>query len=224
MTEQTTPEAGEVRAVWAMTAGEVADVLDALEAADVAACSWCEEATDGELARTGAGEHDDECPMAGTGRFCQRAGELRRLAGLPVDYENARDALDSISRPGPDADGPRWERTIYVEWAAGDMDEALELEGDTLAAIVRLPGVTNVDAGEWVKEGETEPTDDLDPEEVAARIPPTFPVQPVQIGTPGSATCGTCGLSWDDDPDEPTAWTPAPSGRCPFEPWHEAGA
>ena len=28
-------------------------------------------------------------------------------------------------------------------------------------------------------------------------------------------TCGRCGRTWDDA--APTAWTPAPSGRCPFE-------
>lgn len=32
------------------------------------------------------------------------------------------------------------------------------------------------------------------------------------------ATCGSCGLSWDDS--IPTSWTPAPSGRCPFEYQH----
>lgn len=31
-------------------------------------------------------------------------------------------------------------------------------------------------------------------------------------------TCGTCGRSWDDA--IPTTWTPAPSGRCPFEYYH----
>lgn len=32
---------------------------------------------------------------------------------------------------------------------------------------------------------------------------------------PDLATCGTCGRTWDDA--VPTATTPAPSGRCPFE-------
>lgn len=31
--------------------------------------------------------------------------------------------------------------------------------------------------------------------------------------------CGACGRAWDDD--KPTGWTPAPSGRCPFEYWHK---
>jgi hypothetical protein len=29
------------------------------------------------------------------------------------------------------------------------------------------------------------------------------------------ATCGTCGVSWNDALI--TGWTPAPSGRCPYE-------
>jgi hypothetical protein len=32
-------------------------------------------------------------------------------------------------------------------------------------------------------------------------------------------TCGACGRSWDDA--VVTSWTPAPSGRCPFEDDHE---
>lgn len=33
------------------------------------------------------------------------------------------------------------------------------------------------------------------------------------------ATCGTCGRSWDDA--VPSAVTPAPSARCPFEYSHK---
>lgn len=33
------------------------------------------------------------------------------------------------------------------------------------------------------------------------------------------ATCWTCGRTWDDG--VPTAWTPAPSARCPFEYSHK---
>lgn len=52
------------------------------------------------------------------------------------------------------------------------------------------------------------------------RIPKNFEVQPLKPGEnpPGKTTCGSCGLSWDDD--KPTTWTPAPSGRCPFEYFH----
>jgi len=34
-----------------------------------------------------------------------------------------------------------------------------------------------------------------------------------------AATCGACGRSWDDTVS--TAWTPVPSGRCPFEYEHD---
>lgn len=33
------------------------------------------------------------------------------------------------------------------------------------------------------------------------------------------STCGTCLRSWDDS--KPTSLTPAPSGRCPFEYFHD---
>jgi hypothetical protein len=52
-------------------------------------------------------------------------------------------------------------------------------------------------------------------------IPADFPVQPIEPGDPAAvdpATCGTCGLTWDDGIS--TSWTPAPSGRCPFEYFH----
>lgn len=35
---------------------------------------------------------------------------------------------------------------------------------------------------------------------------------------PNYATCGTCDRTWDDS--VATSWTPAPSGRCPFEDEH----
>lgn len=34
------------------------------------------------------------------------------------------------------------------------------------------------------------------------------------------ATCGACGRTWDDG--IPTAWTPAPAARCPFEHAHRS--
>jgi hypothetical protein len=54
----------------------------------------------------------------------------------------------------------------------------------------------------------------------AVRVPRDFEVQPLKPGEnpPGKATCGSCGLSWDDA--KPTRWTPAPSARCPFEYFH----
>lgn len=51
-------------------------------------------------------------------------------------------------------------------------------------------------------------------------IPRGFAVQPLKPGQEAKdkCTCGTCGLSWDDA--IPTSYTPAPSGRCPFEYFH----
>lgn len=53
------------------------------------------------------------------------------------------------------------------------------------------------------------------------QIPADFPVQPIDPDDPAAidpATCGTCELTWDDGIG--TTWTPAPSGRCPFEYFH----
>jgi hypothetical protein len=51
-------------------------------------------------------------------------------------------------------------------------------------------------------------------------IPPDFPVRPLAKlhFTDNEVTCGQCGLTWDDS--ILTGWTPAPSGRCPFEYFH----
>lgn len=46
-------------------------------------------------------------------------------------------------------------------------------------------------------------------------------VKYVAPGNPAPASftrCGTCKRAWDDT--RSTDWTPAPSGRCPFEYWH----
>lgn len=53
-------------------------------------------------------------------------------------------------------------------------------------------------------------------------IPADFEVRPISPDDSAAtdpATCGTCGLTWDDA--KPTSWTPAPSGRCPFEYFHK---
>lgn len=40
---------------------------------------------------------------------------------------------------------------------------------------------------------------------------------------PGTFTrCLSCGRAWDDA--KPTAYTPAPAARCPFEHWHKETA
>jgi hypothetical protein len=59
---------------------------------------------------------------------------------------------------------------------------------------------------------------------MAIKIPKTWPVQPFNLLAGDilsrRATCGACGLSWDDG--RSTSMTPTPSGRCPFESFHEA--
>lgn len=52
-------------------------------------------------------------------------------------------------------------------------------------------------------------------------VPRDFEVRPLRKGQKAKdrATCGQCGLSWDDA--KPTTWTPAPSARCPFEYFHK---
>lgn len=54
------------------------------------------------------------------------------------------------------------------------------------------------------------------------KIPKDWPVQPLKPGKQAKdkATCGVCGLSWDDG--KVTSMTPTPSARCPFEAFHMA--
>lgn len=71
--------------------------------------------------------------------------------------------------------------------------------------------------------------DDIDFAKAAVRkarwkprgIPEDFPVQPIGPDdyAEDRSTCGTCARSWDDA--IVTSMTPAPSGRCPFEAFHE---
>jgi hypothetical protein len=52
-------------------------------------------------------------------------------------------------------------------------------------------------------------------------VPADFPVRPLQPGDSAEdrAKCGTCGREWDDA--IPTAYTPTPAARCPFEGFHD---
>lgn len=52
-------------------------------------------------------------------------------------------------------------------------------------------------------------------------IPADHPVQPLGPDDPAEcrATCGHCGLSWDDG--KVTSLTPTPAARCPFEWFHK---
>ncbi len=56
----------------------------------------------------------------------------------------------------------------------------------------------------------------------APLVPASWPVQPLTPGDDGyetAAVCNGCGRSWDDR--AVTSMTPTPSGRCPFEPFHD---
>ncbi len=58
----------------------------------------------------------------------------------------------------------------------------------------------------------------------ASKIPDDFPVKVIRTAAQRAkarrlATCGDCGRSWDDA--IATEWTPSPSGRCPFEYYHD---
>jgi len=91
-----------------------------------------------------------------------------------------------------------------IEVEATDPDEACE------------------EARTWVKDNAWFQVDDdeaavqLSPED----IPEDWPVQPTEPGDENAhtATCGVCGLSWNDT--TVTSMTPVPSGRCPFEFFH----
>jgi len=100
------------------------------------------------------------------------------------------------------------------------------------SSILSVPGVFEammddpawgnpVTAAAIAQAGEDEDDDEefdprLDPDE----IPADFPVRPLDDDEEAQdrATCGTCGLSWDDA--IVTQYTPAPSARCPFEQYH----
>jgi hypothetical protein len=92
--------------------------------------------------------------------------------------------------------------------AGGDPDEVrVKVEGDAEMVIVH----------------EDEPK--VDPRLPRSAIPKDWPVQPLaprqwvnRTDRPGATTCGTCELTWDDA--VVTSMTPAPSARCPFEPFH----
>lgn len=59
-----------------------------------------------------------------------------------------------------------------------------------------------------------------DPYYMEAYLPEDFPVRPLRPVQEAKdrATCGHCGLSWDDA--IATSMTPAPAARCPFEAFH----
>jgi hypothetical protein len=71
------------------------------------------------------------------------------------------------------------------------------------------------DYGTWQHVGTNDETCTFD-------IPADYPVRLVSPSSTGAATCGTCGLSWNDDVS--TDLTPTPAGRCAFESLHTFAA
>lgn len=75
--------------------------------------------------------------------------------------------------------------------------------------------------GEWIPCPECRGAGWLSTDDASPVIPAHFPVQPISRTSTTAqqlTTCGVCGRSWDDS--IPTAYTPAPAGRCPFEYFH----
>lgn len=62
--------------------------------------------------------------------------------------------------------------------------------------------------------------------ETTTTVPADWPVQPIDVADTAElvlagesiAQCGGCGRFWNDGVS--TSLTPAPSARCPFEPFH----
>ncbi len=102
------------------------------------------------------------------------------------------------------------------------------LEADVFEALDAI-GVDVNDDSEWPREADDESEEESDDDDTSrdatptddTSIPADYEVQPLRPDEhpPGRTTCDTCGRAWDDD--KVTGITPAPSGRCPFENWHE---
>lgn len=110
----------------------------------------------------------------------------------------------------------------YDEWLDeihGTVTVAMH-EYDTSRALKELdPIAYRGGFNDWLdSEGWDESDDDtdLEPED----IPEDHPVRPLDdtANAADPATCGTCGLSWDDGIS--TSMTPTPGARCPFEYFH----
>ena len=107
-------------------------------------------------------------------------------------------------------------------WHPGQTDDPEEITrriretlGDDVEIVFHIAGVGQFDVTfrAMVRGGED-----------GIKVPTDHPVQPLRTDAQKEAarslaTCGVCGLSWDDGVT--TSITPAPSARCPFEEYHE---
>src|ERR1044072_7673117 len=100
-------------------------------------------------------------------------------------------------------------------------DDEIEKLRDALeAALARWPEVDKTEGSENPDDDEDDDEDDEETE--LPEVPADFPIKGLTGETMKTAsppvTCNACGRSWDDDVS--TSYTPAPSGRCPFEAFH----
>lgn len=113
-------------------------------------------------------------------------------------------------------DDGRWTTdTFEVPISPYDREKAVDWMEENAMRTAALRDVVCVQVYN-VPEPDDEP--EIDPDE---DIPDDFPVKVLGPNDPAQcrATCGTCGRCWDDA--IVTSMTPAPSGRCPFEAFHD---
>lgn len=120
-------------------------------------------------------------------------------------------APESITDDEPLPEGWEYASTGYTgqdRYHGPWMHDSEQLAGRLAEDIIGTPGIYVAVYGEFTQD-------------IAETIPADFPVQPLNDDDDATdrATCGNCGLSWDDA--IATEYTPVPSARCPFEAFHE---
>lgn len=131
---------------------------------------------------------------------------IARISGQFVPVRIDRENEDKRRFSGVDYSGHMQTRKYHGGWQATNLKTNREIRIKSAAKLRR----------------EARPGDmGLLSEVFHDPIPANFPVQPLKEGETAisKATCGTCGLSWDDG--KSTEWTPTPAGRCPFEYFHK---
>ena len=134
-----------------------------------------------------------------------------------------KDARDEAIRRA--VDSARRHNVDYVVWMDShgnfQVDPASSASWDETIAVARA-GNGHLSYKPYRRSSRVAESRRVSPEAVRRRIPADFPVQPLRPGqnVPDRciATCGTCGLSWNDCTS--TSMTPTPAGRCPFEAFH----
>lgn len=106
-----------------------------------------------------------------------------------------------------------------------DVIEHIDQDDGPPCAACGLPDAAHMldpdNAEDWQPQHTYQAPQELDADG-APLVPASWPVQPLTPGDAGydtAAVCNGCGRSWDDT--AVTSMTPTPSGRCPFEPFHD---